>query len=231
MGDASHPQEIVDPTRGSNFTTTTPHELTQQHRGAGGLTEALITPSDDAGGGVLSDVFNTSTVRDGIGEHVLNATQNISLDLGNLTSSQNETSITNITSSENSTSSIILQTLKKTLENSTEKLKEKITTEDGMVISQDGSIVWDNDVVGVTTAEPEGGGLTSMQKWFLATGVLIILCIVLLIVNCFLQYKDAMIKEIAQQRHDRRIQQDMARDSTDPTQTHMFMHPFFGKKD
>ena len=95
-----------------------------------------------------------------------------------------------------------------------------------------------NDVMGglddmytyVAVTEAPGIVLTPMMKWFIATGTVIVLVFILIIVNCFLSYKDQLTKTMKDMKYyaaeEKRVRREQnmvdMQDKASRRQTHVF---------
>jgi len=74
-------------------------------------------------------------------------------------------------------------------------------------------------------------GLSDMEKWFLVTACLIGACLILMVVNALLHYKETVMSELRKRDigHNKRVRRDgLNTDSEERKeyQTHVFYHPF-----
>ena len=89
-----------------------------------------------------------------------------------------------------------------------------------------------SDGIFTSTSPEASGGLTPMWKWFIATGVIIGLVIILIIVNCCINFKERLAKTMkdvkryteSEKRVHREKFQASDHEEERPIKTHVFMH-------
>ncbi len=119
-------------------------------------------------------------------------------------------------------------------------LESILTTAPPSVGVTNGTDSWLTDSVSTAETPPIEKGFSNMQKWFIATGSIILTVIVLFCLNCCIQYK--VCEKVARkfQRHNQMVEMERRshadrdkrfgyHDDHASTRTHVFLHKLIMK--